>query len=107
MPRYKRGGLFVALFESSLNRNLGFEIETVNNFRKDAFLFGEAQSRIVVSVKPEYINVLENKLSEAGIHFTCLGIVKGENLVINSKNIGSIKQFSELYNNSIESKLEL
>lgn len=100
------GGLFVALFESSLNRNLGFEIVTNKNYRKDAFLFGEAQSRIVVTIKPDNINDFEKELKDAGIHFTSLGIVKGDNVVIDGKNLGLIKEFFELYNNSLLSKLE-
>ena len=47
------GGLFAALIESALPNNLGFDIETDPNFRKDAYLFGESQSRVVISVKPE------------------------------------------------------
>src|SRR5690606_2810018 len=44
------GGLFVALVESCMQRNLGFEITTGDNMRKDAYLFGEAHSRAIVSV---------------------------------------------------------
>lgn len=39
--------------ESAMPKELGFDIETDKKFRKDAFLFGEAQGRIVVSVSPE------------------------------------------------------
>ena len=46
------GGLFVALAESAMVRGLGFDISTEANYRKDAYLFGEAQSRVVVSVRP-------------------------------------------------------
>ena len=44
------GGLFMTLLESSMVNNLGFEISSDSSVRKDAFLFGEAQSRVVVSV---------------------------------------------------------
>src|SRR3546814_10543550 len=47
------GGLYISLLESAMPRNLGFDINSDVNIRKDAFLFGEAQSRVVVSVKPE------------------------------------------------------
>lgn len=46
------GGLFINLIESSFHLNLGFSIQTHANIRKDAFLFGESQGRIVVSVSP-------------------------------------------------------
>ena len=47
------GGLFVTLMESGMVGNLGFNINTDPAFRKDAYLFGEAQSRVVVSIKSE------------------------------------------------------
>lgn len=47
------GGLFVALAESAMSGERGFQVQTDPGFRKDAFLFGESQSRVVVSVKPE------------------------------------------------------
>ncbi len=38
------GGLFVTLCESGFYKNLGFSMGTDTDYRKDAFLFGEAQS---------------------------------------------------------------
>ena len=49
------GGLFVTLCEMGFNNDLGFSVETKNNVRKDAFLFGEAQGRAVVSVNLEEV----------------------------------------------------
>jgi phosphoribosylformylglycinamidine (FGAM) synthase-like enzyme len=46
------GGLYITLVESAMPNGLGFEIETDDAIRKDAFLFGEAQGRVVVSVSP-------------------------------------------------------
>ena len=34
-------------------KGLGFEINSDEDIRKDAFLFGESQSRVVVSVSEE------------------------------------------------------
>ncbi|MFN5912591.1 MAG: phosphoribosylformylglycinamidine synthase subunit PurL, partial [Bacteroidota bacterium] len=47
------GGLFVTLVEMSLPRELGFDIETDAEIREDAYLFGEGQGRVVVSVTEE------------------------------------------------------
>ena len=48
------GGLFITLLESSFRNNLGFDVVASDyRIRKDAFWFGEAQSRVVVSVNPE------------------------------------------------------
>ena len=48
------GGLFTSLIESCLQNNLGFDIETTSDIRKDSFLFGESPSRIIVSVLEIY-----------------------------------------------------
>ena len=37
------GGLFITLCESGFNREIGFTVETKDNIREDAYLFGEAQ----------------------------------------------------------------
>src|SRR5690606_15702015 len=50
------GGLFISLIESAMHRNLGFDIMTDEEIRKDAFLFGESQSRIVVTVNEEQLD---------------------------------------------------
>ncbi|MCU0393844.1 MAG: phosphoribosylformylglycinamidine synthase subunit PurL, partial [Thermoflexibacter sp.] len=53
------GGLFIALAESAMHKGLGFNVFTSPTYRKDAFLFGESQSRVVVSVKPEQQKAFE------------------------------------------------
>ena len=57
------GGLFVTLCESGFNRELGFSVIINNSFRKDAWLFGEAQSRVLVSVALTKVNEFENFLA--------------------------------------------
>jgi phosphoribosylformylglycinamidine synthase len=56
------GGLFITLCESGFNRNLGFGISTDSQIRKDAFLFGEGQSRVVVSVKKNLTASFEKEI---------------------------------------------
>ncbi len=47
------GGLFVTLLESAFHRDLGFDVVASDyNLRKDAYWFGESQSRVVVTVAP-------------------------------------------------------
>ena len=60
------GGLAVALAESCLGNNLGVEVylEENTSIRLDEILFGEAASRIIVSVKPEIVTTWEAYLSE-------------------------------------------
>ena len=93
------GGLFIALLESGFNRQLGFSILTNAAIRKDAFLFGESQSRVVVSVKSNQANALEKALSDHP--FEKLGeVTKGE-IVIDGSNWGTIADWNDQYDNAI------
>ena len=58
------GGLFVTLTESALPNQFGFEIKTDASIRKDAYLFGESQSRAVVSIKLENKALFEKELEK-------------------------------------------
>ena len=99
------GGVFNALIESSFVNGLGVEISSHKGIRKDAFLFGEAQGRAIVSVSPDKVVSFENELKSSGIAFEKTGSVKGKDLVIDGENMGSIAHYSTLYHTSIESKL--
>mgnify|MGYP001283754407 CR=1 FL=1 len=47
------GGLWITLLESAMAGQLGMQVFTDPAVRRDAFWFGESQSRVVVTVKPE------------------------------------------------------
>ncbi len=94
------GGLFTTLLESAFTNNLGF-IVTQNDMeiRTDAFWFGEAQSRVVVSVSP----ALEAKMIEAlnGTTFAKLGTVAASSINIDGNNWGNIQHWKSTYDNAI------
>jgi phosphoribosylformylglycinamidine synthase subunit PurL len=93
------GGLFVTLAESGFNRSLGFEVTQKNpSIRNDAFWFGEAQGRVVVSVKPDIIEEFETSLN---IPFEKLGTVTPGEISIDKNNWGNITEWSEKYDNAI------
>jgi phosphoribosylformylglycinamidine synthase len=96
------GGLFITLLESCMPKNLGFEISFDKNIRKDAFLFGEAQSRVVVSVAPGKETDFKNHLEKSGIPFSKLGIVKGKNMLIDGENFGAVEEYKLSYDTTIE-----
>lgn len=98
------GGLFVAMMESGLNRGLGFTLNTSSFIRKDAFLFGEAQSRIVVSVKAENIRVFEASL--APNTFEKLGEVTAASISIDGEKWGEINSWKSKYDNALEALLK-
>ncbi len=97
------GGLFVTLCESGFTNELGFTIRTGNGFRKDAFLFGEAQSRVVVSVAPANFESFENLVKD--FPYQEIGIVSTGKVEIDGEEWGAIQQWKELYNTSIEKHL--
>jgi phosphoribosylformylglycinamidine synthase subunit PurL len=101
------GGLFVALAESALYRSLGFEVSTDQNFRTDAYLFGEAQSRVLVSVRPDKHADFQRLLGqELKIPFTQLGTVTATDFVINGQTVISTAEAKHLYDNSLATILE-
>ena len=99
------GGLFINLLESSMVNNLGFEINSDVSIRKDAFLFGESQSRVVVSISEHQLNSFEAELKKQGAKYSKLGQVKGKNIVIDSENFGTIIEFKEGFDTSLEKYL--
>ncbi len=100
------GGLYIALLESAMPKKLGFDITTPAEVREDAFLFGESQGRVVITVdmenEPEFIDfMLEKKFP-----FYTLGhVTKGE-LRIDDISFGFINDEKEKYDNAIGLKME-
>ena len=95
------GGLFTAIMECSFNSGLGFNITTDSLIRKDAFLFGESQSRIIISVSQEkeddFIDLMINK----DIDFHLLGHVTTGDIVVDDENWGNTNEFQSLYDKSL------
>jgi phosphoribosylformylglycinamidine synthase len=99
------GGLFVTLAESAMAGKKGFEITSDKMLRKDAFLFGEAQSRVVVSVDPSKNEAFVNFLSKAGIPSIKLGKVKGDKMVVDGEVFFSVNEGAEVYDNALHAHL--
>jgi phosphoribosylformylglycinamidine synthase len=78
-------------------------VVTEKDIRKDAFLFGEAQSRIVVSVPAEKATAFENEIK--GIAFKKLGLVTSGSIEIDQESWGRIEDWKELYDTAIEKML--
>ncbi len=95
------GGIFITLTESGFNRNLGFKINTNKNFRKDAWLFGEAQSRVIVSVVSNKVVAFEASLNTSNASFELLGNVTENSIQIDDEDWGDIKDWSKKYDDAI------
>lgn len=93
------GGLYIALLEASMPNKLGFNITSDSEIRKDAFLFGEAQGRIVVSVKPEEQEAFVEFMATTEIEFSLLGDVTTGSLLVDDENFGSVQDAKSTYDN--------
>jgi len=93
------GGLFVTLAESSFHRSRGFNVSAQNSkIRKDAFWFGEAQGRIVVTIKAE--NEKEF-LKSLHVPFEKIGVVTSGSIIVDNESFGNISEWADKYDNAI------
>ena len=99
------GGLFVTLVESALPNGLGFDIASDSSIRKDAFLFGEAQGRVVVSVAPADQERFIEMMATSEVDFSLLGTVTNGYLHIDEESFGHITDIKMVYNNVLHSIL--
>jgi phosphoribosylformylglycinamidine synthase len=76
------GGLAVALAESCIAGGIGVKAKWKITGRTDTELFGEAQSRIVVSLKQSRLNDLRKLAAMHRVPLKELGSVGGKNLLI-------------------------
>jgi len=95
------GGLFVTLCEMALPNSLGFDIVTDSEIRRDAFLFGESQSRIAVTVVEDYEDEFLDFVGESGVQVMLLGHVTKGRVTIDEENFGFIEDYRALYEKSI------
>ena len=91
------GGVFANLMESAMPQGLGFEVVSNPQIRKDAWLFGESQSRIVVSVQAELIVELERFLQSENAAFEKIGVVKGSIVVVDGEDWGAVVDWKRTY----------
>ncbi len=80
------GGLTVALAESCMSgpdHRLGAVVRlTPGRLRKDAVLFGESQSRVVLSANPGHRQAILDQAKRLGVPAEVIGAVTGDRLVV-------------------------
>ncbi|MHA8077178.1 phosphoribosylformylglycinamidine synthase subunit PurL [Aquirufa sp. TARAVU-A1A] len=99
------GGVLVTLAESAFPRGLGFDVKSVAGIRQDAMWFGEAQSRVIVSVAPAKQAAFEAHLAGLGVKSTQLGTVKGTDMVVDGQVVSSLAKASGSYFTALETAL--
>ncbi len=76
------GGLAIALAECCIAGKLGFSGQIRTGKRTDAALFGEGQSRVVVSLRPEQLSKLEELAVRHRVPLRKLGTVGGKRFIV-------------------------
>ena len=99
------GGLIVTLAESSFPRGLGFNVTSDAAIRQDAFWFGEAQSRVVVSVDASKKAAFESALQLHGVKFSALGSVQGTDMVADGAVLSSVAAAYQSFDTALETAL--
>ena len=99
------GGLFVALMESAMAGSLGFDITTDAEIRTDAFLFGESQSRVVVTVAPEKEEAFIDLMMLNGVEFDLLGHVTKGSIRVDDEEWGMFEEYKDIYDHVIHRAL--
>ena len=87
------GGIAVALAESCISGSEGTRGAVVTlpkgRLRNDAVLFGESQSRVVISVKPSQRQAVLDHAKSSGVPADVIGRVSGDRLVISVRHEGT------------------
>ena len=100
------GGLFVTLAEMSIPRELGFDIVTDSEVREDAFLFGEGQGRVIVTVNEDQEDDFIERMMNSSTSFTLLGHVTKGKLMVDDEHFGFITEAKTLFNEALAKHLE-
>ena len=95
------GGLFVALMESAMAGDLGFDLTTDGEIRPDAFLFGESQSRIVVTVHPDHDDSFVDSMMRNAVEFDLLGHVTKGSIRVDDQDWGTVEHYRDIYDNAL------
>ena len=95
------GGLYVTLLEKGMRNGLGFDIMTDSEIRPDAYLFGEGQGRVVVSVKPGMVDDFVDFINQGPLEITALGHVTQGKMLVDEEHFGFIADAKEKYDNAI------
>jgi phosphoribosylformylglycinamidine synthase II len=102
------GGIAVALAECCIfsPNHLGAKIKLDQKIRADALLFGESQSRIIITVSPEDLPEMEKIAQDHQILFSVIGKVEGHNLEITGMIDLPVQKLAEVYDYAIEQMME-
>ena len=93
------GGLFIALLESAMSADLGFSVHQANKtIREDAYWFGEAQSRVVISVSKDKVERIKSLIT---VPYEIVGEVTPSDITVNTSNWGTSQVWKASYDSAL------
>lgn len=100
------GGLWTTLVEMGLPNGLGFDIVTDGEIRPDAFLFGEGQGRVVVTITEDQEDGFLDLMRLSKVPFILLGHVTKGKLRVDDESFGTIEEARAVYEGVIPAIME-
>jgi phosphoribosylformylglycinamidine synthase len=95
------GGLAVALAECCMNDKLGVIVDKLPEIRTDALLFGESQSRIILSADKKSAGKIEELAKKNNVQFAAIGYVDGERFKIDKLIDLPLKRIQEAWSKGL------
>lgn len=95
------GGLAICLAESCVAGNIGLKCDYSYNGRWDAALFGEQQSRIVVSISPDSRDSLIQQCKQVDVPWCELGVVGGDSVTLGDVIHLPVAQIADAWKNGL------
>jgi phosphoribosylformylglycinamidine synthase len=84
----------------------GAVIELQGDIRPDALLFGESQSRIIVSLRRQHLGRLRELARVADVPLSALGEVRGRRLVISPLIDVEVDELWRAWSNALPRRME-
>ncbi len=98
------GGLAVTLAECCITGKKGIKLEINAEIRNDALLFGETQSRIVVSLPEKNLDTLKAITDKYEVPMQILGKVEGNSLKIGSLVDVEVEQLKKVWESGADNE---
>lgn len=105
------GGFAVALAESCMKNGLGAKVNVYTELSPTTFLFSESQSRILISLKPEHLELVIAEAKANGVPFQHVGEVTSDaklQVQINKEAVlqYDVQQVEKLWKEAIPCKMK-
>ncbi len=97
------GGMIVAICEMIMRDSLGATIDMIDDDTMMGQLFGEDQSRYIITISPQYENIFKGKMKKLGIKYELIGRITSSQLKINDSIIISNGELRDSYEGLIPS----